>query len=126
MLLCGSALLLWMAGLGYGCGSSSESNIASDATSNSAGVRAVLAAALRHWATEAYSFGGHTVFTFINVVETLGAPMKNGMVDATARRAVSNEEKFAISEALKPASVQWVASTQAVLGSRPLLGLGYR
>jgi len=126
LLLRSGALSLCLAAMSGGCGQSSHADRAPDTNPSPADVRAVLAAAADHRATVANSFGGHSVFTSINVVETLGAPMQNGMVDDTVGRVVTDDEKAAITEALKPATVHWIVNTSAVLGTRPSIHDSYQ
>ena len=82
----------------------------------------MLAATARQRINVDNSFGGHTAFQAINVVERLGVAEKNGMVDTRSAggRPLTAAEKDAITAALAPMAVAWVPDIQAVIGTGPL------
>ena len=101
-------------------GSSNDPGVGDPATAPE--IEAVLAATARQRVNVDNSFGGHTAFHAVNVVERLGIGAKNGMVDTTSPggRLLTAGEKDAITAALAPMAIAWVPDIHAVIGTGPL------
>lgn len=79
---------------------------------------AVVVAAAVARGTDDNSFGGAAVFEHVNVVERFGRATADGFVKVdTNGPLVDANTRVAIKDALAPATVTWVSSLTAVIGT---------